>query len=72
MKLNKITEKTISTDCRQETGITVGLVDGIIAQIRILRQRDLKDTSVREVFADLGDDEDFKWLYDKTQKFDSD
>lgn len=51
-----------TTNCREETGITVGLMDGIIAQVRILRKRKLKSKEINEVFQDLADDEDFEWL----------
>jgi len=68
MKLNKLFEKTITTDCRRQTGITVGLFDGLIAQIRIIRERNLKSEEITEVFKDLADDEDFEWLYQEVQK----
>ena len=57
--------ETINTDCREERGITVGLLDGLIAQIRILRDRDTDHKDVIEVFKDLADDEDFEWLCKK-------
>jgi len=68
MKTKGIIEGAIDTNCRTETGITVGLIDGMIAQIRILRKRELTAKEIKEVFADLADDEDFKWLYDKAQE----
>jgi hypothetical protein len=58
-------EGTVNSDCRDDEGITVGLMDGIIAQIRILRDRKLDGKEVKEVFKDLAADEDFKWLCDK-------
>lgn len=60
-----------ATDCRSRDGITVGLIDGLIAQCRILRQRlepESRDGcrrlahSVRESLADLGQDEDVQFL----------
>lgn len=68
MKLKKLLEKNITTDCRQQTGITVGLLDGLIAQIRIIRDRNLKPDEIIEVFKDLADDEDFEWLYQEVKK----
>lgn len=68
MKLNNLFEKTITTDCRQQSGITVGLFDGLIAQIRIIRERNLKSEEVVEVLKDMADDEDFEWLYQEVQK----
>jgi hypothetical protein len=37
-------------------------MDCIIAQVRILRKRDLTSDEIAEVFNDLADDEDFEWL----------
>lgn len=47
------------TDCRDEVGITVGLIDGVISIMRILVTRDLSDPEVKEALQDLRDDEDF-------------
>ena len=69
MKLKHIKVlENITTDCRQETGITVGLLDGLIAQMRIIRHRDLSSKEITEVFKDLASDEDFEWLYQQAQK----
>ena len=69
MKLKHIKVlENITTDCREETGITVGLLDGLIAQMRIIRHRDLSSKEITEVFKDLADDEDFEWLYQQVQK----
>lgn len=46
------------TDCRSETGITVGLLDGIIAVARVAACRDLTAPAVREALKDLAADED--------------
>lgn len=51
-----------STDCRDETGITVGLIDAIITLARLLKDRDLSAVEVREALADLQTDEDVKYL----------
>jgi len=58
----------ISSDCREENGITIGLIDGIIAQIRVLRERDISPREVREALRDLADDEDFDWLCRKVNR----
>ena len=68
MKLNDLKEKEINTNCREEIGITVGMIDGLIAQIRVLRDRDMNNEEVQEVLKDLGDDEDFQWLCDEVHK----
>ena len=64
-QLYGITEDEVTTDCREENGITVGMIDGIIAQVRILRDRNTDNPEVKEVLKDLADDEDFQWLCDK-------
>lgn len=48
------------TDCRSEDGITVGLIDGIIAIMRVLVHRDMDAECVREALKDLREDEDVK------------
>ena len=48
----------ITTDCRSEDGITVGLIDGVISVARVLRGRDLTVPAVVEALADLRADED--------------
>lgn len=68
MRLTDLKEKEIDTNCREEIGITVGMIDGLIAQIRVLRDRDIDNEEVREVLKDLGDDEDFAWLCDKVHE----
>ncbi|MBX4189829.1 hypothetical protein KW791_00825 [Candidatus Parcubacteria bacterium] len=50
--------KHTSTDCRDEDGITVGLVDSIISIARILVKRDLASPAVSEALKDLQNDED--------------
>jgi hypothetical protein len=52
----------ISTDCRTEEGITVGLIDSIITMLRVLRHRDISHNSARQALADLLSDEDLDWL----------
>lgn len=43
--------KTI--ECDSETGITLALIEGIIAQSRVLKTRDLSSDDVREALQDL-------------------
>jgi hypothetical protein len=50
------------TDCRDEVGITVGLIDAIISIARILSKRDLIDSSIKEALKDLSSDEDVDFI----------
>ena len=50
------------TDCREQDGITIGLIDSIITISRILRDRDLTSPDVLEALNDLGQDEDVMHL----------
>lgn len=54
------------TNCREENGITVGLIDGIIAIGRVLKNRDLTDKEVQEALLDLRSDEDLKTIFQPT------
>lgn len=49
-------------DCRSPEGITVGLIDGIIAVARVLQDQDLSHPAVIEALKDLAEDEDVAWL----------
>lgn len=40
------------TDCRTDTGVTVGLVDAIITTCRVLADRDLTDPAVQAALDD--------------------
>ena len=51
--MNKIT-----TDCRTEVGVTIGLIDAIIRIARVLAVRDLSAPEVQEALLDLKSDED--------------
>lgn len=51
------------TDCRSETGITVGLIDGIIAMCRVLADRNLADPAIAEALDDLTNDESVARIY---------
>lgn len=48
----------VVTDCRSETGVTVGLIDSLITICRVLKQRDLASPEVQEALLDLRSDED--------------
>lgn len=48
-----------STDCRSPVGVTVGLIDGIIAMARVLKTMDQSSPEVQEALRDLRSDEDF-------------
>jgi hypothetical protein len=52
-----------STDCRDEQGVTVGLVDALISIARVLVQRDLQDPVVQEALKDLAQDEDMEKIF---------
>lgn len=49
-------------DCRSDEGVTVGLVDSLIAISRVLSRRDLTPGPVREALKDLSDDEDLRFI----------
>jgi hypothetical protein len=48
------------TDCRSETGITVGLIDAVITIVHLLAERDLSSPEVQEALKDLRQDEDLR------------
>lgn len=61
-KAKELIAKT-TTDCRTEEGITVGLIDGMITTVRVLKQRlsMLQSTpAVEEALKDLHNDTDLK------------
>lgn len=49
-------------DCRSESGITIGLIDGMIAIARVLAKRDLSQPGIAEALQDLQADEDIAFL----------
>lgn len=49
---------TAPESCRSESGITVGLVDAVIAVLRVLAARNLTPPTVQEALADLREDPD--------------
>jgi len=55
----------IITDCRTEEGITVGIIDTIINQFRLLKGRDLSPIPVKESLQDLFNDEDQSFIMSK-------
>lgn len=55
----------VTTDCRSEEGITIGLVDSLISICRILAKRDLEGFNVGQALCDLVSDEDFNFVMDK-------
>ena len=58
----------ITTDCRTEEGITIGLIDSIITLCRIIKARELLSLAINEALKDLGSDEDFEFLYRKSKE----
>lgn len=55
----------MTTDCRSEEGITVGLVDALITILRVLVKRDLSPPAVQEALKDLADDEDARTIFEQ-------
>lgn len=51
-----------STDCRTPDGVTVGLIDGVIATCRVLRERNLTTPAVLAALSDLWQDEDVRHI----------
>jgi len=62
MKNLKLYEEFDASDCRDENGITIGLIDSIISVARILRGRDLDNPEVQEAMKDLKADEDVTFI----------
>jgi len=50
---------TVTTDCRSDVGVTVGLIDAVITMSRLLKGRSFASSEVQEAMADLLSDEDF-------------
>ena len=63
MKHDNETSQSCSTDCRSYDGVTVGLIDGIIAIARVLRHRQMEGVAISEALTDLRSDEDVTWLF---------
>lgn len=58
----------VTTNCRDEEGVTVGLIDALISIGRILANRDLNQPAVREALKDLADDEDIAKILREAKK----
>lgn len=56
------------TSCRSETGITVGLIDSMIAISRVLANRDMSSQEVKEALKDLKDDPDINKIMSEAEK----
>lgn len=50
------------SDCRTQDDITIGLIDGMIATYRILRDRDFSSHDVKEALKDLASDGDLEFI----------
>jgi len=59
-----------STDCRTPEGMTVGLVDCLIAVCRVLAKRDLSGAEVGEALRDFRDDEDVRAVWAAVNRLD--
>lgn len=57
-------------DCRSEEGVTIGLIDSLITQARLLSSRSLDTENIQEALNDLRADADIKkiFLYPTAQK----
>ncbi len=53
--------------CRSEEGITTGLVDALIAIIRVLALRDMKANETQAALTDLFEDPDFRMIQEARQ-----
>lgn len=54
------------SDCRTESGITIGLIDSLISIARVLAPRlaSASESSIAEALADLNGDTDIKTILD--------
>ena len=48
--------------CRSEEGITVGIIDSIITDLRLIKDRDLTPHSVQEALLDIAEDPDLDFF----------
>ena len=56
-------EGNSNTDCREEIGITVGLIDSLIDIARVLKPRlTNKNKNIKDALKDLRSDEDIKFI----------
>lgn len=56
-----------STDCRSDEGVTVGLIDAIITQCRVLKGRDFTTPAIQAALVDLYSDSDWTTLRDRAE-----
>ena len=61
-----LTEEEIS--CRSDEGITVGLVDSFITNLRLFKDRDTSPQGVQEALLDVADDPDFEYFLSELKK----
>lgn len=59
------------SDCRTDEGITIGLIDGVIAICRVLRKRDLSSPNIQEALLDMSGDEDIAFVLAAYNQVDS-
>lgn len=59
------------SDCRTDEGITIGLIDGVIAICRVLRGRDLSSPNIQEALLDMSGDEDIAFVLAAYNQVDS-
>lgn len=52
------------TECKSETGITIGLMDGLLAIAQVLVKRDWSSPEIQEVLQDLRQDDNLKKIMD--------
>lgn len=66
-------ERAGTTDCRSEHGVMIGLVDGMIAQSRVVARylsgHPAPPDALRHALADLSGDEDVALLTDERWRF---
>ena len=55
-------------DCRSEEGITIGLIDSLISISRVLAGRDFSHPATIEALKDLGSDDDFNLIVEKSEE----
>jgi hypothetical protein len=65
---DETTDGDTSTDCRSETGVTVGLIDSLISISRVLATRGMEDKEVIEALKDLKGDEDINFVLSALDK----
>jgi len=68
MRAKEFTIKEETISCRSEEGITVGIIDSFITNLRLIKKRDLKPKSVQEALLDIGDDPDFDYFLEEIKK----